>query len=161
LGFLLMGEGELQEATTLLSDAIKIDPNDASSYMNLCAALDFQHKTDEAVPFCRKAITLDPKLIEAHSLLAMVLEDSGNHDEALIYGRKATELDPENADASYKLGLILEHQDNLMEAEKVLEKAVLLGGPQHFANDALARVRQKNRNPGTRSRSRVPRSVFE
>ena len=70
LALMLVAEGKLEEAATLLSLATQGDPTSAPLQENLGLVLERQNKTDQAVAAYQKALQLDPTLPTAKESLA-------------------------------------------------------------------------------------------
>ena len=67
---MLVAEGKLEEAATLLSLATQGDPTSAPLQENLGLVLERQNKTDQAVAAYQKALQLDRTLPTAKESLA-------------------------------------------------------------------------------------------
>ena len=67
---MLVAEGKLEEAATLLSLATQGDPTSAPFQENLGLVLERQSKTDQAIAAYQKALLLDPTLTSVKESLA-------------------------------------------------------------------------------------------
>jgi len=70
LALMLVAEGKLEAAATLLSSATQGDPTSAPLQENLGLVLERQNKTDQAIAAYQKALQLDPTLPTAKESLA-------------------------------------------------------------------------------------------
>jgi tetratricopeptide (TPR) repeat protein len=109
-----------QDATSLLQEALKMDPQSAQAYVGM-AVVGADGFDEKAPEYAAQAIVLDPKLVEAHTVLAnLALEDSKTA-EAVKEANAALALDPDALDAM----AVLAAADLL--ADKNADAAVWLG----------------------------------
>jgi tetratricopeptide (TPR) repeat protein len=73
---------ETERAEALLKQSVALDPQYASSYLELGKLAAGRHETTIAIDLYRKAIACDPQLGEAHFRLAALYDRSGRPDEA-------------------------------------------------------------------------------
>ena len=126
LGVIAYQQGDANQATALIGEAISLRPDYADAYNNLGNALKDLGKPDEAVTAYRKALELKPGDANAHSNLGNVLRIQGKLDEAVAACRNALDLKPNHADAHSNLGNALKDQGKLDEAVGVYRKALEL-----------------------------------
>jgi len=79
----------------------------AVTEMNLGAALQNEHRRDDAILHYRRAIAIDPDYAPAYSNLGMALREESRIDEAEESYRHALELQPEFATAHYNYANLL------------------------------------------------------
>jgi tetratricopeptide (TPR) repeat protein len=72
----------LQQMETLLTKAVKIDPNCVDAYLQLGILYSSQHDYEKAIDFYTKAIEVDPHLGEAHYRLAVAYDRTGESAKA-------------------------------------------------------------------------------
>jgi tetratricopeptide (TPR) repeat protein len=79
---------------------------------NLGAALQNEHRRDDAILHYRRAIAMDPGYAPAYSNLGMALREENRIDEASESYREALKLQPEFATANYNFAnLLLDQRD--------------------------------------------------
>jgi tetratricopeptide (TPR) repeat protein len=83
LGYLLHGEGKLQDAERLYREALQQAPTDATLLFNLGVVLEDQTRESEAVHAYEAAIENEPDFADAHYNLARLQELLGHAREAL------------------------------------------------------------------------------
>jgi tetratricopeptide (TPR) repeat protein len=86
LAILLRQRGELEEAGSLLREALRNDANFAVAHYHLGLLLEQQGRSDEAVAALTRATTIDPSYAEPHYALARIYRHLGRParaDEAL------------------------------------------------------------------------------
>jgi hypothetical protein len=110
----LFKQKRFSEAIPEYEAALKIQPDDATSYCglgNALAGLGKQHKVveryREAVTQYRKALQLQPNYVDAHSNLGTVLACLGRVDDAIAEYEAALKIAPDRADVRYKLDFVL------------------------------------------------------
>jgi tetratricopeptide (TPR) repeat protein len=72
----------LQQAETLLSTAVTIDPKCADAYLQLGILASSQHQTEKAIGYYNKAIEAQPQLGEAHYRLGVAYDRTGSPEKA-------------------------------------------------------------------------------
>ena len=105
LGALCVQMGRYPEAEKELTEAIKINGNDARAHIELANLMLLQDNLKEAVRECRTAATVEPSNEEAHRALAIALMRAGQEEEAEKVLRKALSLVP--ASKRWQLHLVL------------------------------------------------------
>jgi len=121
----LVGNHEAAKKSYL--QAIKLDPQDASSHGGLGIVYSYLGHHDEALVAYKKAIEIDPKsafryrsLGDAHSYL-------GHHDEALVAYKKAIEINPKLRSVHNNIAGVYLDLGQLDEASKHLQRRIELG----------------------------------
>ena len=82
LGSLLAGRGEVDEAVSLLEEAIRLLPGNPKAHLGLGSALGMKGDWDRAAEHLRRTIELAPQDVSAYRLLGGVLESAGKLREA-------------------------------------------------------------------------------
>lgn len=97
-GRLLLERYNPDEAGTLFSEALKIDPNNAEAWLGaaLVASESFDPK---AVQFAHQALEHDPKLVEAQERLAYLALEDNDIPRAIAEADRAVAMSPEALDA--------------------------------------------------------------
>jgi tetratricopeptide (TPR) repeat protein len=106
LGFVLLDQERMEEATSFLRRALNQNPNSAVVHTRLARALQLLDRAPEAEHRLRRAIALNPELAEAHATLGLGCADLGRYDEAIAALARAIELQPEWARLYYFWGHI-------------------------------------------------------
>jgi len=106
LGFVLLDQERMEEATTFLRRALNQNPNSAVVHTRLARAFQLLDRPKEAEERLRRAIALNPELAEAHATLGLGLADLGRYDEAVAALARAIELAPDWARLYYFWGHI-------------------------------------------------------
>jgi tetratricopeptide (TPR) repeat protein len=91
---------------------------------NLGAALQTDHRLDEAISHYRRAITVDSDYAPAYSNLATALREQKRTDDAAANYRQALKLQPEFASAHYNLANLLLEQGDAAAAADHFETAI-------------------------------------
>lgn len=129
--------GKADEAITLLSAALKSDPNDAEANNLLCRVEYTLQQFDAAVGHCEKAASISPQNSDYHLWLGRATGEKAsraNFMSAFSLARKtreefetAVKLDPKNADALSDLGEFYEEAPGAVgggmdKAEEIAKK---------------------------------------
>jgi predicted TPR repeat methyltransferase len=116
LGAVLMSQGRLDEAESLLREAISLDRDHAISNYNLGNVLKKQGKIEEAKDRYLRAIDTDRSHAGAHFNIGNIYMEEGRVDEALSYFSNAISLNPAHVAAHLNTGNILKTQGKMDEA---------------------------------------------
>ena len=104
LGMIARQDGRLDDAMTLIRQAIMINGEAAGFHSNLGNASLENKQFDEAFACFRTAFELDPRFIEARINLGCALSDVGQVEQAIQHFRHAIVIDPRLALAHSNLG---------------------------------------------------------
>jgi len=88
-------QGKFSEASVDLSDAVRLDPNNAPVRYMLAEALAAQGRLDDSLGYYSEAVKLEPKLDKSprlHDLLGMNYAQVGRFREAILSAQKALNL---------------------------------------------------------------------
>ena len=131
-GYLAFEEGNLEEAGTLLEQALELDP--AASYIHYILALIETQKgeLEAAVAEAEKALDGDPGLIEAHRLLGEIFLSAKKPDKAIFHFKKVIEADPADEETFLKLGVAYVQSGELSQATRTF-KDLLERNPNSLA----------------------------
>lgn len=105
-GNVLLAKRELAEALTHYNEAVRIDPNYASPYVNRGSIFLAQGDHVRAMEEFNHAIALDPKLSSAFNNRGNLWKAKGDLDQALADYGEAHRLDPQNAIALNNRGFV-------------------------------------------------------
>jgi serine/threonine protein kinase/Tfp pilus assembly protein PilF len=129
---------QIENAISLLKQAISIDPNFAPGLAALARAYNIKsfyfsgsdaekkQLNEDAAVYVEKALSLDPNLAEGHYSRGIILWTHANHfpHEAVIQSyRRALDLDPNFDEAHHQLGVVYFHIGLLDKGLAELQKA--------------------------------------
>ncbi len=138
--------GNVDQAVSALSSAVKTDPGFALGYATLGETYRLKYQMDhnpawldEAAVNCQKAIQIDDRLPAVHVTLGRLNTTLGKTDLALQEFQKALNMNPRDADAIMGMATIYERMSHLAEAEANYKRAIALrpdywGGYASLAN---------------------------
>lgn len=126
---ILANRGEFQRCSELLSEALKVNPNNAYLWLNLGACHFHLGKLDDAVGPMTKAVELMPERGPFRGQLARTLEKIGKLDEAEKHFRELLKIEPDNPVVHMWLaGFLAKHRPSAKE-EALKEAQVALDLP--------------------------------
>ena len=102
-----MRDGQLDEATAQINEALALKPDDPDAHVNLGNMLLAKGRFVDAANQYEKALDARPDFAEAHSDLGNVLLYWGRRDEAISHYRLALRSQPNYAEAHNNLGYAL------------------------------------------------------
>jgi protein O-GlcNAc transferase len=126
LGVLEGQRKNYSEAVRLLSMAIKINPNDVSTYFNLGKAYQELNNLEPAIVNFRKAIDLDPNDPEIYNNLGNVLVANHQLDFAIYNFDKAIALNPNFSEAYNNSAVAFKELKKFDKAMERLNQAITL-----------------------------------
>jgi Flp pilus assembly protein TadD len=135
-------KGEVAAATRLMNSYVNLQPDVASGWYLLGAALLRQDRTSEAQTALQRSLSLkaDP---DTEYLLGVSLEKAANHIAAIERFRNVIKSRPDHAAAHAALGTAYREAENYAEARVELERAVELDANDLRANYQLGLVYAK------------------
>jgi tetratricopeptide (TPR) repeat protein len=116
--------GRAEESINPLTEAIRIDPENAYAHRILGILLFEQGREKEAFAHINEAIRINPSNIDAYNNFAELLRHNNRNEEAMEVCKTALEISPNNAETHAILGAILVHQGRISEAIDQLTKAI-------------------------------------
>ena len=116
LGLIKISQGKHKEACEVLSKAVKIDPNDASTQYNLAKTLMDLGRSREALPHHKKAVELAPNNPQAWLNYGITAANLGFDEDALIWFGRALHLKSDYVEALFNKGLTLHKLKRFDEA---------------------------------------------
>ena len=96
LGNIYRELGNFEKSISLYKKAININPNTASTYINLSISLNKNGNLKEAIAYCEKAIEKNSKNVTALNNLGEYNHEIGNEESSIEFYKKALELEPKN-----------------------------------------------------------------
>jgi Flp pilus assembly protein TadD len=96
LGYLLIQQGQINEAVHPLEIAVSLDPDDPDAHSNLGIALDHLKRHGEAIPHHGKALELSPRNPDILTQLGYSFANNGQLGKAVDAFKAAIQLSPEN-----------------------------------------------------------------
>jgi predicted O-linked N-acetylglucosamine transferase (SPINDLY family) len=100
----------VKDEITCYDKALRADPDDAQTYLNLGNALQYQGELDRAITCYEKALEKKPDYPEAYNNLGSALITKGELNEAAKCHQKALLINPYYAEAYNNLGSIHQNQ---------------------------------------------------
>lgn len=93
----LNGEDDVQNASDLFNEALKIKADHAGAELGLALIAADEFGSQKADKLARQALEWDPKLLEAQELLAKLALEDNNNQKATTEAKKALEIDPNSS----------------------------------------------------------------
>ncbi len=122
-------EGKIEEAITLLAEAIKLDPTLDLAYGNLGICFAQLRKYEEAKTAFNKALEINPKKISYHTGIAAIYLDTRQYDNAEKHLVIAKKINPKNLAYLLNYGLWLfvtnKYQETITHHEELLSSGLL------------------------------------
>jgi tetratricopeptide (TPR) repeat protein len=126
LGFVLYGQGKIDEATPLYIKALEIKPDYAEALNNVGVLLSSQRQPGPATTRFQQALSLKPNYADALNNLGNVLVTQDKPQEAMPYLEKALQLRPDYAEAKLNMGAALLKMNRIADAITNLKDATRL-----------------------------------
>jgi tetratricopeptide (TPR) repeat protein len=98
--------GQYAQAETGFRRVLELAPDQASSYVNLTAALHMQGKYDEAVRWSEQGLKRFPHNLDLLGNLAVNLDSAGRSDDALAALERTVESNPGHAKSHHHIGTL-------------------------------------------------------
>lgn len=148
-GVRLYQAGNYQQAADSFQRAIANDPQSATSYYNLAAALHKSGKLTnngadlaQAERYYNQCLEYDPNHAECHRGLAVLLVETGRTDASFRLLEGWAARSPQLADPRIELARLLEEQNNSQLASARLVEALAIEPSNSRALTALGRLRE-------------------
>ncbi|WP_164712565.1 tetratricopeptide repeat protein [Methylobacterium currus] len=126
LGLALSGLGAREEAVRHLDEALRLDPADAGSALELGSLHATSGRPEAALAAYERAGAFAPHLPEAHLGIGIASALLGRFEAAEAALREALRLRPDSVEALSSLGDVLRNRGRLDEAEATLRSALRL-----------------------------------
>jgi len=146
---ILSERGEYQRCAELLSDAVKVNPENAYLWINLGGCHFYLGKQDNAVANMTKAVELLPERGPFRGQLARLLENVGKLDEAEKHFRELLKIEPNNPVVHFWLAdFLAKHRpqakdEALKEAQTALELPSRKGMPKQKIEQLIQELQPK------------------
>ena len=111
-GVALAAKGQVGAAESILRDALRMNPDDCETRLQLGTVLGIESKHDEAAAQITEALRLAPDYATAHWALGAVFERMNHGKQAVAQYQEALRCDPNMAGAYLRLGMLLAHEGN-------------------------------------------------
>ena len=134
------GQGQFEEAVSLLEQARVLAPNDPHVLNSLAVCLTEVGRTDDAIEAYKAAIQADPNLAAAHFNLGTVLEALSDIKGATAAYARAAALDPNYVEPIASLAWLDARAGDVTSASANGERALALSPDNILARMALASV---------------------
>ena len=145
LGYVLLQQGKIDDATAALREQTKINPFDDSAYKVLAQVLWAQKKYDEAEAAFRKQIEVTPLDESAHGSLGRLLIDRRKYKEAVPELEQAISLDPDEAPGyEINLGQAYANLGQTSKAIEAFDRAIKLSHEPRTLNDVAYNLSVNN-----------------
>ncbi len=151
LGVIAGLEGQPKEAVSYLTQAVKLNPNNAEIHSNLGLALKDNQQLEAAIEHYQKALELKPNYAEPYNGLGMIFLELGKLVEsqlevAIKYYQKSLELKPNYVEPYNGLGNIFLELGRLVESQQYYQQALKLDKNHANAHFGLAVILLKQGN---------------
>ena len=145
---ILSERGEHQRCTELLSDAVKVNPENAYLWLSLGGCHYHLGKHNEAIAHMTKAVELLPERGPFRGQLARLLENAGKLDEAEKHFRELLNIEPDNPVVHFWLAEFLgKHRPQAREeALKVAQNALALPSRKSMPKQKIKQLIQELRS---------------
>jgi len=130
IGYCLAKLGRYDQTIEVYRRALRIKPDDADVYNNLCVSYNMLGRFGEAIETCKQAVRIKPDLAEAYSNLGWTHQKLGKYAEGIEFCKQAIRIRPDHALAHYNLG---NNYAGLARYEEALEsyKQAIRINPDH------------------------------
>ncbi|WP_215326175.1 tetratricopeptide repeat protein [Polynucleobacter sp. JS-Mosq-20-D10] len=138
-------DGHFNEAESLLSACLKLDPQNADIHRFLSIAKALQGKNQEALESINASIKINPQNGITHSNKGNILRTLGRHQEAIDCYQLAIKLLPGYAEAFNNIGNLYQEIKQAQESLQYYDQAILIapGYANAMANKSNALLKLK------------------
>jgi tetratricopeptide (TPR) repeat protein len=119
--------GQAARAKTQLEELLRLEPDDAETWLALAGVEDRLGNREQALAAARRALGLDPRLPGGHSILANALFEMGRIDEAERAARTAIGSDPDDARLNLLLSMAAAQRGDVEAVTSHLDRAYANG----------------------------------
>lgn len=127
----LSGKGKINEAVALMTDAVKLSPQDASLWYLLGLGQVEIGQNQQALTSFEKAVEIDEFFSRARYNMALLYNSLGNHEIAIRELKKCMKFEPENADYPYAIATIYSQIGNKEKSKKYAEQSLKINSNHH------------------------------
>jgi tetratricopeptide (TPR) repeat protein len=140
LGYVLLDQGRLDEASIQLREALRINPEYANANTNMAVVLMRQGKYEESLSYFCRVSQLRPGHGDAYYNLGIALIHASQYPEAVVYLNKVLASDPDHAGAHNNIGIAFVHMGKRDEAIFHFREALRIKPDYENAKRNLERV---------------------
>ena len=119
--------GQAEKAKAILEDLLRLDPNDAETWLALAGVEDRLGLNEKALVSARRGLEIDPDLPGGYSTLANALFELGRIEEAERAARSALEKDPDDARLHLLLSMAAAQRGDVAGVTRHLDRAYAIG----------------------------------
>ncbi len=125
LGIVLLRQGKLDGAISLLQAAVDLRPDNSPAHENLAKALLQKGQVADALVHYRKLLELQPDNIEVHNIVGTALIQQGHIREGVEEWQKVLAIQPDNGNAMSNLAWVFatSPDDSLRDGTKAVQLA--------------------------------------
>jgi tetratricopeptide (TPR) repeat protein len=136
-------KGDLEKASSILADGIRVYPHAAALYNNLAVLHERRGNFEDASVNAERGVHEDPSLTQLHKNAGDYAYRAGRYDEALDAYQRAVKLNPSlGEDVYFKLGNIRYRRGEPAEAERCWDRALSLDPENSIIRANLDAVRR-------------------
>jgi predicted O-linked N-acetylglucosamine transferase (SPINDLY family) len=146
LGAIRRQQGGLEDALSLMQQALRIKLDDSIGLRNIAVLLCELERFVEAESYCRQALAINPNYAEAYGTLSTTLKSQNKLVEAEENCRKALTLQPSSTRHLVNLGLICHEKKEYSQAKIWFHEALALDPSAAEAYCALSLTLQAQGN---------------
>lgn len=125
-GLLALRDGDAEDAASLLTRALRRQPNHAGMRRNLVRALLVAERFEQVVIQANAALSATPDIAELHFARGTALNALGDHTRACAAFARALSLQPNHAPSYLNMGNASADLDDLTSAETLYRAAIRL-----------------------------------
>lgn len=161
----LLAAGQVDDAIRVLTERVKVAPNDSAAHNLLCRVYFMIEDWDSGIPYCERATQLDPQSSVYFDWLGRIYGEKADHSSffsAATLAKKvrtafqrSVQLDPRNWEARIDLGEFYAEAPSIVGGgkDKAREQAeALMSFKPAMGNWVLARIDEKDKNPAAAER---------
>ena len=105
-GYAYLKKGDHDRAIADYTEAIRLDPSNASAFTNRASAYDAKRDIDRAIADYTQAIKLNPSDVNAHNYRGIVYRAKGDFDRAIVDHTEAIKLNPSDVNSHNYRGIV-------------------------------------------------------
>jgi tetratricopeptide (TPR) repeat protein len=109
-------KGQLDQAISYFTKAIKINPDYVEAYFNRGNVYDSKGQYDQAIKDFNKILEINPNYVKAYQDLGIAHTEKGQYDQAISYFTKAIKINPNYAEAYFSRGITYSRKGNYNQA---------------------------------------------
>jgi len=154
-GVSVLSAGDAPGAVLFLQEALRLEPDQASTMIALGKALNKRELYSEAKPSLLRGLSLRPDSVDAVAALSEAEEGLGEIKDAEDHARRALARAPGDPTANMVIGMLLMKQERFTEARDALLKAVAADPSSPKAHYQLSLAYEHLNDPTTSQKHRA------